>query len=122
MPFYSECRKTGNGNHAAVTAGHLHLARTVGLTENCSGSRVNDVGVAVRLAVIGERSVVTDVKVNGKSKERTVYLDEKNNSLIRPYYMLSVKLNDKGYPSYDSLCKSVIDFIDNTPELNKVLP
>ena len=36
--------------------------------------------------------------------------------------MLLVKLNDKGYPSYDSLCKSVIDFIDNTPELNKVLP
>lgn len=79
-------------------------------------------GLLGEVAVIGERSVVTDVKVNGKSKERTVYLDEKNNSLIRPYYMLSVKLNDKGYPSYDSLCKSVIDFIDNTPELNKVLP
>ena len=71
--------------------------------------------------VASDRSVVTETKINGQQKERTIYLDDKNNSLIRPYYLIEVKNDDKGYPSYVSVKDSVFKFIKANQELNDVI-
>lgn len=71
--------------------------------------------------VASDRSVVTDAKINGQMKERTIYLDDKNNSLIRPYYLIDVTIDERGYPSFESLKSSVLKFINDNQELKTVI-
>lgn len=71
--------------------------------------------------VTSDRSVVTDSKINGQMKERTIYLDDKNNSLIRPYYSIDVAIDERGYPSFESIKNSVLKFINDNPELKNVI-
>jgi len=71
--------------------------------------------------VAGDCSVVTDTKIKGQQKERTVYLDEKNNSLIRPYYLIETENDENGYPSYESVKDSVFKFVSENQELNNVI-
>lgn len=71
--------------------------------------------------VASDCSVVTDTKIDGQSKERTIYLDDKNNSLIRPYYLVQIENDDNGYPSYESIKNSVFNFVSDNLEINKVM-
>lgn len=71
--------------------------------------------------VASDRCVVTDTKINGQLKERTIYLDDKNNSLIRPYYLVEVTNEENGYPSFESIKNSVFKFIKDNLELNNVI-
>lgn len=71
--------------------------------------------------IASDRSVVTDTKINGLLKERTIYLDDTNNSLIRPYYIVEITNGDNGYPSYDSIKNSVFKFVRDNLELNNVI-
>lgn len=67
------------------------------------------------------KSIVTTSKINGVSKERTVYLDDDNSKLIRPYYVLDVKENSKGYCDYASIRDAVMAFIKENEELSKLV-
>ena len=66
------------------------------------------------------KSIITTSKINGVNKERTVYLDEENSQLIRPYYLLDVKENSRGYSDYTSILEKVMAFIKDNEELSKL--
>ena len=67
-----------------------------------------------------QRSIVTDTKINGVSKERTVYLSEDSQRLIRPYYLLDVEVGTKGYPTYESIRDATFAFIDSNQDLKQL--
>ena len=67
-----------------------------------------------------QRSIVTDTKINGVSKERTVYLSEDSQRLIRPYYLLDVDAGPKGYPSFASIKDAAFAFIDANQDLKQL--
>ena len=68
----------------------------------------------------GQRSIVTDSRIGGVSKERTVYLSDDTQNLIRPYYVIDVSLGDRGYPQFESVRDAVFDFIDANPDLKQL--
>lgn len=55
--------------------------------------------------------------MNGVQKNRTVYLSQEGENHIRPYYVVDVDSNERGYSDYDSIRKSVFTFIDSNPDL-----
>ena len=67
------------------------------------------------------KSIVTTSRINGVNKERTVYLDDDNSKLIRPYYVLDVKENSNGYCDYASIRDAVMAFIKENEELSKLV-
>ena len=67
-----------------------------------------------------QRSIVTDAKINGISKERTVYLSDESQRLIRPYYLLDVACGPKGYPTYESIRDAALAFIDANQDLKQL--
>lgn len=67
-----------------------------------------------------QRSIVTSSKIGGTTKERTVYLSEESQRLIRPYYLIDVSLNEKGYPCFESIRDAVFTFIDSNPDLKQL--
>lgn len=67
------------------------------------------------------KSIVTTSKINGVDKERTVYLDEDNTKLIRPYYVLDVAENSRGYSDYASIRDAVMKFIKENEDLSKLV-
>ena len=67
-----------------------------------------------------KRSIITESEVGGVTKERTVYLSEETKEHIRPYYIVDVESNEKGYSLYTSICDAVFDFIDNQQDLKKL--
>lgn len=65
----------------------------------------------------GAEKKYTSTIGDGKSaKTRTVYVNEDKMGLIRPYYDVEVKENDKGFSDFESIKKAVKDFIDKTPD------
>lgn len=64
-----------------------------------------------------ERTIVTESVMNGVQKERTVYLSEGNEKHIRPYYVIDVNTNERGYSEYNSIRDAVFAFIDANPDL-----
>lgn len=71
-----------------------------------------------------ERTIVTESVINGVKKERTVYLSEESKRHIRPYYIIDVDANDRGYSEFNSIRDSVLKFIDSNPDLlslNKIV-
>lgn len=64
-----------------------------------------------------ERSIVTESQLNGVQKDRTVYLSSESERLIRPYYVIDVTPNSRGYSDYNSIKDAVYAFIDTNPEL-----
>lgn len=66
------------------------------------------------------RSIVTTSDNNGVQRERTVYLDEDNIQKIRPYYLLDVEENDRGYASFNSIKQASFDFINSNEELKNL--
>lgn len=67
-----------------------------------------------------QKSIVTTSKINGVNKERTVYLDEDNTKLVRPYYIVDVLEGSKGYPDFSSMREAVMTFIKDNEELSKL--
>lgn len=67
------------------------------------------------------KSIVTTSKINGVNKERTVYLDDDNAKLIRPYYVLDVTENSRGYSEYASIRDAVMKFIKDNEDLSKLV-
>ncbi len=67
------------------------------------------------------KSIVTTSKINGVNKERTVYLDDDNSKLIRPYYVLDVAENGRGYSDYASMRDAVMKYINENEDLNKLV-
>ena len=64
-----------------------------------------------------QRSIVTESVMNGVQKERTVYLSQESENHIRPYYVIDVNTNARGYSEYYSIRNSVYTFIDANPDL-----
>lgn len=64
-----------------------------------------------------QRSIVTEMVMNGVQKNRTVYLSQERESHIRPYYVIDVNPNERGYSDYNSIRNSVYTFIDSNPDL-----
>ncbi|MCR4617764.1 MAG: hypothetical protein K5669_06215 [Lachnospiraceae bacterium] len=68
-----------------------------------------------------QRSIVTESIMNGVQKERTVYLSQENENHIRPYYVIDVIPNERGYSDFDSILSAVYSFIDSNPDLVSLL-
>lgn len=64
-----------------------------------------------------ERTIVTESVMNGVQKERTVYLSEESKNHIRPYYVIDVNTNARGYSEFNSIRDAVFAFIDSNPDL-----
>lgn len=64
-----------------------------------------------------ERTIVTESQMNGVRKERTVYLSEDSQNHIRPYYVIDVQENERGYSDYSSIRDAVFSFIEANPDL-----
>ena len=67
------------------------------------------------------KSIVTTSKINGVNKDRTIYLDAENSKLIRPYYVLDITENSKGYSDYESIRNAVMMFIKDNKDLSKLV-
>lgn len=64
-----------------------------------------------------EKTIVTESIINGVSKSRTVYLSADTQNHIRPYYIIDVAENEKGYSEYTSIRDAVFTFIDDNPDM-----
>lgn len=67
-----------------------------------------------------ERTIVTESVMNGVQKERTVYLSEQSKNHIRPYYVIDVNMNDRGYSEFNSIRDAVFAFIDSNLDLRSL--
>lgn len=65
-----------------------------------------------------EKSIITTVGNGPNAKNRTMYLN--NNNKIRPYYLIDVDVNDRGYSKYSSIKEAVFKFISENPEFKKL--
>lgn len=63
------------------------------------------------------RSIVTTSEINGVQKDRTVYLNHASQNNIRPYYILDVNTDERGYSDYNSIKDAVFDFIASNQDL-----
>ena len=67
------------------------------------------------------KSIITTSKINGVEKDRTVYLDDEYAKQIRPYYVLDVMENSRGYSEYASIRDAVMKFIKDNEDLSKLV-
>ena len=72
------------------------------------------------LADNGDIKIVTSSDQNGINRDRTIYLDDSNNSNVRPYYIWDVVESSNGYPTFESLYKSAIQFVKENKDLSKL--
>lgn len=64
-----------------------------------------------------KKSIVTSSSINGVSKERTVFLGDEAKNAIRPFYIVDVEANNRGYSDYNSIKQAVFNFVDLNSDL-----